>query len=74
MATISHSPLRVIEFDANGIGRQRYELSKQLQVLRTDVALFSEIYLKPPERFFIPNYHFYPTDSYLEEKAFPTTM
>jgi hypothetical protein len=26
------------------------------------VALFSETYLHPHERFFIPNYHFYRTD------------
>jgi hypothetical protein len=31
--------------------RQRYELSKQLQALQVDVALFSETHLKPHERF-----------------------
>jgi hypothetical protein len=58
MATRIHRPLRVIAFNANGIGRQRYEPSKQLQDLHVDAALFSETYLKPHERFFIPNYHF----------------
>jgi hypothetical protein len=31
MATRVHRPLKVIAFNANGIGRQRYELSKQLK-------------------------------------------
>jgi hypothetical protein len=53
-----HRPLKVIAFNANGIGRQRYELSKQLQDLHVGVALFSETYLKPHERFRIPNYNF----------------
>jgi hypothetical protein len=35
----------------NGIRRQRYELSKQLEELHVDVALFSETHLKPHERF-----------------------
>jgi hypothetical protein len=47
MATRIHRPLKVIAFNANGIMRQRYELSKQLQDLHVDVALFSETYLKP---------------------------
>jgi exonuclease III len=62
MATRVHRPLKVIAFNANGIGRQRYELSKQLQDLHIDVALFSETHLKPHERFFLPNYHFYRID------------
>ncbi|PNF35683.1 hypothetical protein B7P43_G17443 [Cryptotermes secundus] len=62
MATRVHRPLKVIAFNANGIGRQRYELSKQLQDLHVDVALFSETHLKPHERFFIPNYYFYRID------------
>jgi hypothetical protein len=33
MATRVHRPLKVIAFNANGIGRQRCELSKQLQDL-----------------------------------------
>jgi hypothetical protein len=41
-----------------GIMKQRYELSKQLQELQIDVALFSETHLKPHESF-ISNYHFY---------------
>jgi hypothetical protein len=51
MATRIHRPLKVIAFNANGIGRQRYELSKQLQDLHVDVTLFSGTHLKPHERF-----------------------
>jgi hypothetical protein len=53
MATGIHKPLKFIAFNANGIMRQRYDLSKQLQDLHVDVALFSEAHLKPHERFFI---------------------
>jgi hypothetical protein len=83
MATRVQRPLKVIAFNANGIGRQRYELSKQLQDLHVDVALFSQTRLKLHERFFFPNYHFYQTDRHpgrkaelpLQlEKAFPITM
>jgi hypothetical protein len=42
--------------------KECYELSKQLLDLHVDVALFSETHLKPHERFFISNYHFYRTD------------
>jgi hypothetical protein len=66
-----HRPLKVIVFNANGIGRQHYELSKQLQDLHIDVALFSETHLKPHEKFFIPNYHFYRTDHYPGRKGIP---
>jgi hypothetical protein len=48
----------------NGILRQRYLLSKQLQDLHIDVALSSEIYLKPHERRLIPNCHSYQTYRY----------
>jgi hypothetical protein len=58
MATRIHRPLKIIAFNANGILRQRYELSKQLQDLHIDVALLSETHFKPHERFYIPNYHF----------------
>jgi hypothetical protein len=71
MATRSHRLLRVIEFNTNGIGKHRYELSKQLQDLRVDAALFSGTHLKLRERFFIPNYHFYPTNHYLGRKSIP---
>jgi hypothetical protein len=56
-------------FNANGIGRQRYELSKQLQEQHIDVALLSQTHLKPHERFFIPNYHFYRTDRFPGRKG-----
>jgi hypothetical protein len=57
MATTVHRPLKVLAFNANGIERQRYELSKQLRDLHIDVALFLETYLKPHETFFILNFH-----------------
>jgi hypothetical protein len=40
-------PLKVTAFNANGIGRQRHELSKQLQDLHIDVTLFSETRQNP---------------------------
>jgi hypothetical protein len=48
--------------------------SKQLQVLHIDVALLSETHLKPHERFFIPNYHFYRTERFLGREGIPITM
>jgi hypothetical protein len=83
MATSFHRPLKIIAFNANGIGRQRYDLNKQQQELPVDVALFSETRLKSHERFFFPNYHLYRTDRYpgrkvrtavAVRKAFPTIM
>jgi hypothetical protein len=62
MATRIHRPLKAIAFNANVIVSQRYELNKQLEDLHVDVAIFSEAHLKPHERFFISNYHFYGTD------------
>jgi hypothetical protein len=50
MANRIHRSLKFIAFIANGIIRQRYELSTQLQDLHT---LLSETHLKPQERFFI---------------------
>jgi hypothetical protein len=69
MATRVHRPLKVLAFNANGIGRQHCELSEQLQDLHADVVLYSETHLKPHERFFIPNFHFYRTDRYLGKKG-----
>jgi hypothetical protein len=66
MATRIRGPLKVIAFNANGIGRQ---LSKQLQDQHIDVALFSETRLTAHERFFIPNYHFHRTDCYPGRKG-----
>jgi hypothetical protein len=71
MATSVNTPLKVLAFNANGIGRQRYELSKHLQDLHVDVALFSETHLKSHERFFISNFHFYRTDRYPGRKGIP---
>jgi hypothetical protein len=47
MATRINRALKLIAFNANGIGGKRYELSKQLQDLHVDVALFSETHLEP---------------------------
>jgi hypothetical protein len=69
MASRVHRPLKVIAFNANDIGRQRYELSKQLQDLHIDVALFSETHLKPHERFYIPNFLLYRTDRHPGRKG-----
>jgi hypothetical protein len=69
VATRIHRPLKVIGFNANGIMRQRYELSKQLQDLHVNVAFFSETHLKPHERFFISNYNFYRTDRHPGRKG-----
>jgi exonuclease III len=64
MATRLHRPIKVVAFNANGIGRQRYELSKQLQEQRIDVALLSETHLKSHKRFYVPNYQVYRTDRF----------
>jgi exonuclease III len=69
MAARVHRSLKVIAFNANGIGRQRYELSKQLQDLNIDVALLSETHLKAHERFSIPNYHVYRIDRFSGRKG-----
>jgi hypothetical protein len=53
----------------NGISKQHYKLSKQLQALHIDVALFSETHLKPHERFYIPNYHFHRIDHHPGRKG-----
>jgi hypothetical protein len=64
-------PLRVIAFNTNGIWRQRYECSKQLQDLHihVDMALLSETHPKNHERFFFPNYHFNRTDRFPGRKG-----
>jgi exonuclease III len=69
MNTRIHRPLKVVAFNTNGITRQRYELSKQLQTRRTDVALLLETYLKPHERFSITNYHIYRNDRHPAAKG-----
>jgi hypothetical protein len=69
MSAREHRPLKVIAFNANGIWRQRYELSIQLLRLTFNVALHSEMQLKPHERFYIPNYHFYHTDRFPGRKG-----
>jgi hypothetical protein len=56
MVTRAHRPLKSIAFNANGIGRQDYDISKQLQEQCRDVALLSGTHLKPHERFYILNY------------------
>jgi hypothetical protein len=47
MATKVRRPLKIIAFNADGISRQRYELSKQLQNQKIDVAPLSETYQTP---------------------------
>jgi hypothetical protein len=69
MVTRVHSPLEVLAFNANIIGRQRYELSKQLQDLHEDLSLFSETHLKPHKLFVIPNFLFNRTESYPGRKG-----
>jgi hypothetical protein len=71
MAATVHRQLKVIAFNANGIWRRCYELSKQLLNLHIDVALLSETHLKPRERSFIPNYHFYRTERFPGRKGIP---
>jgi hypothetical protein len=50
MANRIHMPLKIVAFNANGIMKQRCELSKQLQELHVVIALLSEAHLKPHER------------------------
>jgi exonuclease III len=69
MANRIHRPLKIIAFNANGNMKQLYEVSKQLQDLHVDVALFSETNLKTHERFFISKYHFYGTDRHTGRKG-----
>jgi hypothetical protein len=59
-----HKPLEVIAFNENGIGKQSFELTKQLTDRLTDVALLLETHLKPHERVFIQDYHVYRTNSF----------
>jgi hypothetical protein len=62
MPTRVHRPLKIIAFNANGIGRQAYEARKQLQALKTDASLFSKTHQKPHMRFYIQNSDSYWTD------------
>jgi hypothetical protein len=62
MAATVHRPLKVVVFNANGIGRQAYELRKQMQNLKIDIDRFTETHLKPHMRFYIPMYHIYRND------------
>jgi len=62
MTTRIHRSLKVVAFNSNGIGRQRFQLGNQLQAQRIDVTHLSETHLKPHERFRIPNYRVYRTD------------
>jgi hypothetical protein len=62
MAATVHRPLKVVAFNDNDIGRQAYELRKQMKDLKIYVTLFMETHLKPYMRFYIPNYQIYPKD------------
>jgi hypothetical protein len=68
MAAGDHRPLKVISLYANGIWRQRYNISKHLHDLHLDVGLLSETHLKPHDRFFIPNCNFYRNDNFPRRK------
>jgi hypothetical protein len=57
-----HIPLKIIAFDANGIGRQAYGVRKLLQDLEIDMALFLETHLKLYMKLYIPNYDIYRTN------------
>jgi hypothetical protein len=69
MAAKVHRPLKVIAFKIKGSWRQRHELSKQPQGLHIDVALLTETYIKPHEKFLIPNFHFHRTDPFRGRKG-----
>jgi exonuclease III len=62
MKTRIHRPLKVGAFNADGIKRQCYELSKQMKTRHIDVPVLLETHLKPQERFSITNYHIYRND------------
>jgi hypothetical protein len=62
MSTRIHRPLKVLAFNANGIGRQRYELSKELQELLVDVAPVFRDTFETSWEIFIPNFQLYRTD------------
>jgi hypothetical protein len=57
-----HRRLKVTGIKAKGIRRQASEVRKQLQNLKTDVALFSETHLKSHMKSHIPNCDMYRTD------------
>jgi hypothetical protein len=60
MAARVHRPHTVIAFNVNGIWKQRYELSKQLQDLHMDVAVLRDT---------SQNYHFYRTGRFPGRKG-----
>jgi hypothetical protein len=62
MPATVHRPLKIIAFNANGIGNQACNVRNQLQDLKIDMALFSETHLKHHMRFYIPQYDIYQTD------------
>jgi hypothetical protein len=65
-------PLKVIALNANGTGRQRHEVNKQLQDLNIDVALFSKTHLKPHDIQSIATRKEKAELPSQSEKAFPT--
>jgi hypothetical protein len=74
MAARIHWLLKVIAFNANGIWRWRYELSKQLQNLHTNMALLSETYINAMRGSSIQIITFIRLTTSQEEKAFPIPM
>jgi hypothetical protein len=53
--------LKIIAFNANGIGRQAYDFRKELQDVKIDVTMFLVTYLKPLMRFYVPRHDIYRT-------------
>jgi len=62
IATRFRRLLKVVEFNANCIGKQRFELCKQLQDHRIDKTHLWETHPEPNERSFIPNCHVFSVD------------
>jgi len=69
MATRLHSPLQFVALNSLCIGRQRYQLWEQMQKQLIDAVLLCETHLKPNEKFFTQNYHFYRTGRFPCRKA-----
>jgi hypothetical protein len=64
MPTTFHRTLKITAFNTDGIGRQLYEVRKQLQKLKNRCG---------PVRFYIPNYDIYRTDHEHGHKSVPHT-
>jgi hypothetical protein len=74
MAARIYRPLKVIAFNANGIWKQFYGLSKQLHIEHREVALLSETHLKPLRGSLLQIIALVGLPASPEEKAFRITM